>query len=395
VNEFLRRWLFLPEQASTVAPGIDELHYSLILATASGATLVTLVGAYLLIRYRRRLPDPESSNPDAAARPHPLIKVAALVVLVVLFVVWWVVGLGQYMRLRVAPEGAMTVYVTAKKWMWKFGYPEGARSIATLVVPVGRPVKVVLTSRDVIHSFFVPEFRVKQDALPGRYTTAWFEVRAPGTYPILCAQYCGTGHSTMRGEVVALPPADYARWLAGERPLARPAGPRYQEPALGLTGVADPREEVSMARQGERVAAEEGCLRCHTLDGTPHVGPTWAGLYGAMVPLEGGGEVIADEAYLTESMMDPKVKIVRGYRDVMPSYLGRLRAPDAAAIVELIKSLGDVVPGVRAPLPTEPLPPEPGPGLGADAQGRGERRPPARPEPPGGEIPVLDGGVRP
>src|SRR6202044_3705884 len=148
--------------------------------------LVTLVGGYFLVRYRRRLPDAEPSNPDAWARPHPLFKVGALMALMVLFVVWWVIGLRQYMRLRVAPEGAMTVYVTAKKWMWKFGYPEGARSIATLVVPVGRPVRLVMTSRDVIHSLFVPEFRVKQDVVPGRYTTSWFEVEALGTYPILC-----------------------------------------------------------------------------------------------------------------------------------------------------------------------------------------------------------------
>ncbi len=395
MNEFLRRYLFLPEQASTIARSLDELHYSLILSSIGGAALVTLVGAYFLIRYRRRLADGEPMNPDAAATPHPLFKVGALVTLIVLFIVWWVVGLRLYVRMRVAPEGAMTVYVTGKKWMWKFGYPEGARSIATLVVPAGRPVKLVLTSRDVIHSLFVPEFRIKQDAIPGRYTTVWFEAKAPGTYQILCTQYCGTGHSTMRGEVVVLVPDDYARWLAGVTPLPRPAGPEYEEPAIGRIGVADPRVELSMARQGERVAAEQGCLRCHTLDGTPHIGPTWAGLYGAMVPLEGGGEVVADEAYLTESIMDPKAKIHRGYTAVMPSYQGRLHAPDTAAIVELIKSLKDVTQTPREPLPAEQLPPLPGPLLDTDAEGRGERRAPPKPEPPGGEIPTQQGGERP
>src|SRR5262249_31321508 len=157
---------------------------------------------------------------------------------------------------------------------------------SVLYVPAGRPVKLIMTSRDVIHSFYVPDFRVKQDVVPGRYTTAWFEANAPGAYEILCAEYCGQGHSTMRCPVVALSPADYERWLGG----------------------AAPAQQRSLLRTGERVAADQGCLRCHTLDGTPHIGPTWAGLYGAVVPLEGGGEVKADEAYITESMMDPAVK---------------------------------------------------------------------------------------
>ena len=203
-----------------------------------------------------------------------------------LFLVFWVIGLREFVRLRVAPEGALTVYVTAKQWMWKFAYPEGARSIARLYVPVGRPVKLVMTSRDVVHSFFVPSFRVKQDVVPGRYTTLWFEVVAPGTYPVLCTQYCGTGHSMMRAEVVALRPADFERWLDGEQEPegGRIAGPVYVEPDLGLMDVAPP-EQTSLAREGVRVAANHGCLRCHTLDGTPHLGPTWAGLYGARVPL--------------------------------------------------------------------------------------------------------------
>jgi cytochrome c oxidase subunit 2 len=400
VNEILRRFLFLPPQASTIAYDLDLLHYFVILTTMAGATLVTLIGGYFVIRYRRRSADVRAANPDAMARPHPIYEVGALVTLMVLFLTWWVIGLGQFMRIRVAPPGAMSIYVTAKQWMWKFGYPEGARSISTLVVPTGRPVKLVMTSRDVIHSFFVPDFRVKEDVIPGRYTTLWFEVKAPGTYPILCSQYCGAGHSMMRGEVVALSPEDYARWLGGDLPVpgtrardsalratdsALPAPPG-ETPSLGLYPREEPRD-VSMVKQGERVAAEQGCLRCHTLDGTPHIGPTWAGLYGAEVPLEGGGTVVADEAYLTESIMDPKVKIHRGYPAVMPSYLGRLQAPDTAAIVELIKSLKGAVAGPRSPLPAAPLPPLPGPPLGPESQGRGAREAEPGPAPPGGEIP--------
>jgi cytochrome c oxidase subunit II len=344
VNEFLRRMLFLPEQASTIAPDLDALHFFVILTTMGGAVVVTLIGGYFLVRYRRRLPDTEPANPDAEARPHFAYKLFALVGLAVLFVVWWVIGLGQYMRMRIAPEDAMTVYVTGKQWMWKFAYPEGARSIARLYVPVGRPVKLVLTSRDVIHSLFVPSFRIKQDAVPGRYTTVWFEAVMTGTYPIFCTQYCGTGHSTMRAEVVVMRPQDFERWLGGQKsdPIAI-AGPRYEEPQLGLTQAA-PAEMTSLVRQGEIQAATLGCLRCHSLDGTPQIGPSWGGLYLSKVPLEGGGEVVADEAYITESIMDPMAKIHLGYAPVMPVYLGRLDAGETAAIVELIKSLRAVRP---------------------------------------------------
>lgn len=393
MNEFLRRFLFLPPQMSTVARQIDELHYFVILTTMAGAVLVTLVGGYFLIRYRHRDAGTELANPDAAAHGRPAFKISALVILAVLFLLWWALGLRDFVRLRVAPEGAMEVYVTAKQWMWKFAYPQGARSIARLYVPVGRPVKLIMTSRDVIHSFFVPDFRVKQDVVPGRYTTVWFEAVATGTYQILCTQYCGTGHSTMRADVVAMRPEDFERWLAGEDPgSARLPGPRYVEPQMGLTDAA-PAALLSMVRQGERVAADQGCLRCHTLDGTPHIGPTWAGLYDSLVPLEDGSEVVADGAYLTESMMDPKAKIHRGFQAVMPSYLGKLSAADTGAILELIKSLRDVrpEPGARTPLAAQP----PGPPLEQDdMEGRGLRHLPPEPQPPGGEpVRGRDGGT--
>jgi cytochrome c oxidase subunit II len=345
MNGFLRRILFLPVQGSTVAVAIDELHYFVIISTMLGATLVTLVGAYYLIRYRRREPERGQANPHAEAHPSVIFKLVSLIGLALLFLVFWVIGLRDFVRLRVAPEDSMIVYVTAKQWMWKFAYPEGARSIARLYVPVGRPVQLVMTSRDVIHSFFVPSFRVKQDVVPGRYTTLWFEAVAAGNYPVLCSQYCGTAHSTMRAEVVALSPADFERWLHGEQAPegGRVAGPVYVEPDLGLTDVS-PAEPVSLAREGVRVAANQGCLRCHTLDGTPHLGPTWAGLYGARVPLDDGTEVVADVAYLTESMMDPNAKLHRGYAPIMPSYLGRLGAGEVAALVELIASLKDAHP---------------------------------------------------
>ncbi len=212
VNELFRRVLFLPPQSSTMASDIDHLHYFVITTTMAGASLVGLLALYWVFKYRVR--GELSVRTEAAPTTPGWFELMLGGSLLGLFCVWWVIGFSQYVRLRVPPGNALDVYVTAKQWMWKFSYPDGQSSIATIYVPTGRPIKLMLTSRDVIHSFFVPDFRIKQDALPGRYTTTWFEVSEPGTHQVLCAEYCGTGHSIMRGQVVALDPSDYARWLA-------------------------------------------------------------------------------------------------------------------------------------------------------------------------------------
>jgi cytochrome c oxidase subunit 2 len=347
VNEFLRQLLFLPPQATTVARQIDHLHYFVILTTICGASFITVVGGVFLVKYRRRS-DAPAPRPTAAA---PLwLEVLIVASLFALFCGWWVIGDAQFVRLRVAPADTLDIYVTAKQWMWRFNYPDGGRAIAQLYVPVGRPVKLLMTSRDVIHSFYVPDFRVKQDVIPGRFTTLWFTVERAGTHQILCAEYCGAGHSTMRGEVIALDAADWARWLRGVETPPVP-GVDYREPSV--VGALAPAQQLDLARAGLRVAGERGCLRCHTVDGAPHIGPTWAALYRARVPLADGTTVIADEAYLTESMMDPLEKIHAGFAPVMPSYRALLAPEDVAAIVELVKSLRDVRPGAGAPPPRE------------------------------------------
>jgi cytochrome c oxidase subunit II len=333
---------------------VDRLHYFVIGCTIGGAFLVTIIGGILIIRYRRT-GSTEPPRADVNAQPPLWLERGAAASLFILFLVFWMVGVRQFSVLRVAPPGARPIYVTAKQWMWKFSYPEGAKSLSTLYVPVGQPVELIMTSRDVIHSFYVAEFRVKQDVLPGRYTSLWFEVTQPGRYEILCAEYCGNSHSMMRGEVIALEPADFARWLSGAPASGAVAPPVYDPPEIAAGN--DPREPLSMVRQGEIAAAAHGCLRCHTTDGTEHIGPTWAGMYRSSVPLEDKSYVIADEAYITESMMDPMVKVHRGFRPVMPSYLGLIEPPDTAAIIEFIKSLRDVtpVPGSGG----SPAPPDP------------------------------------
>ncbi len=265
MNELLRRLLDLPPQASTFAYSVDLLHYFVIATTLLGATFVFGLALYFLWKGRRHAP-------GALTTPVPTSGATELTViagLLTIFITFWVVGATQYSAIMTPPPNAMPVYVTAKQWMWKFSYADGRSSIDVLTVPVGRPVKLVMTSRDVIHSFYVPAFRMKHDVVPGRYYAAWFQATTPGTFDIRCAEYCGVSHSGMLGQVRVLSADDYRRW---------------QESAT-------PGESQDLAAEGLRVAARRGCLGCHTLDGQPHIGPSFAGLYGSDVALQGGHTV--------------------------------------------------------------------------------------------------------
>jgi cytochrome c oxidase subunit 2 len=312
VLELMRRLLMLPPQASSVAPEFDLLHFAVIGSAIIGSIGVSIATAYFFFVYRER---PGQRRRYVRNREHVRFELVAAGGTLALFLAFWVVGFRQYTQLRDPPPGAMRVYVVAKQWMWEFAYPNGMTAQEDLRVPVDQPIEVVLTSRDVLHSFYVPAFRLKQDVIPGRMVSMWFTATRPGRYDILCAEYCGNGHSRMRGSVIVMSEEDYARWASG-------------------TTSGD------LAGAGLRIAAERGCLRCHTVDGTPHIGPTWYGLYGSQVPVEGGGTVRADDAYLTESMMDPTAKVHAGFVPIMPSYLGQLSGPEAAALVEYIRSLG-------------------------------------------------------
>ncbi|HTE55184.1 MAG TPA: cytochrome c oxidase subunit II [Kofleriaceae bacterium] len=346
MSELLRRILMLPEQSSTVAADIDRLHYFVIVVTMLGAAGVAATTLWFLIRYREGGPLSRRSRGKTGEEIRPARTRAALIAeltavggLLSLFVLWWVIGFRQFVGLHSPPEDSLEVYVTAKQWMWSFAYPNGTGSNGVLYVPVGQPVELIMTSRDVVHSFYVPEFRIKQDVVPGRSSTVWFEVVRPGRYQVFCAEYCGISHSTMRAQVIALDGEDYARALEGLSAIQL-AGPTADRPAV--VGEQAPAEPLSLAAIGQRVAAQAGCLRCHTVDGTAHTGPTWAGLYGATIPLEGGQVAVASEAYLTESMMDPRAKVHLGFKPVMPSYQGIIDAPQIGALVHYIRSLRDV-----------------------------------------------------
>jgi cytochrome c oxidase subunit 2 len=327
VNDLMRRMLFLPEQASTFAKPVDYLHYFVITVTMVVSVAVGLMAFAFFFKYRQRRPG--QSTPLVI--PSVKFEVVVIGVPLFFFLLWFVQGYKDYIWYASPPKNAMDIYVMGKKWMWKFAYPDGPNAIGTIHVPANRPVRMLMTSRDVIHSFYVPDFRIKQDVLPGRYTETWFEANKPGRYQILCAEYCGTWHSQMWGEVVVMPPAEFDAWLAEEK--------RGLSQRVDTGGDDGPGFRGSLVEYGQRIAVAQGCLKCHSMDGEPHIGPTWLDLYLRRETLDNGQTVIADEAYLTDSMIDPRGKIVRGFKPVMPTYKGKLAAPEAAALVEFIKSL--------------------------------------------------------
>jgi cytochrome c oxidase subunit 2 len=304
----------LPEQASTVAPQVDALYLFLVamsvFLTLLAAGLVVVFG----IRFRRR---PGGAAPEAPHEDNRL-ELAAGALLLVLILVLFGWGAKVYFRNMRPPPDAMEILVTGKQWMWKLQHPNGRREINTLHVPVGRPIQLTMTSEDVIHSFFIPAFRVKHDVLPGRYTRLWFEATKPGRYRLFCAEYCGTEHSMMGGWVVALSPADYERWLAGESPVAAMETP---------------------VQAGERLFTQLGCQTCHH-SGSGQLGPNLAGAAGRVVKLADGSEVVANDDYLRESILNPHAKIVAGYAPIMPVFKGLVNEDQLMQLIAYIKSLG-------------------------------------------------------
>jgi cytochrome c oxidase subunit 2 len=233
------------------------------------------------------------------------------------FFVW---GAFLYFEERTPPQDALEVYTVAKQWMWKFEHKGGQREINELHVPVGRDVKMILTSQDVIHSFFVPAFRLKQDVVPGRYTTLWFRATKPGTYHLFCSQYCGTQHSGMIGWVVVMEPSDYEAWMSG-------------------SGGSQP-----LAETGQKLFNDLGCVTCHRSD-TQGRGPDLAGIFGKTVVLQDGRTLTVDENYIRESILEPGAKVVQGFKPIMPTFQGQVSDEQLNALVDYVKSLGEPQPG--------------------------------------------------
>ncbi|HEY7323136.1 MAG TPA: cytochrome c oxidase subunit II [Candidatus Binatia bacterium] len=299
-----------PDQASTMATQVDSLFFFLVGVSVFFATLIFIVIIVFAVKYRRRSENEQPQEVHGDLRLEILWTVIPLGLTLVMFV--W--GARLFFMINDPPANSLEINIVAKQWMWKVQHPEGQLEIDELHIPVGRPVKLIMTSQDVIHDFFVPAFRVKKDVLPGRYTTVWFEATTPGEYHLFCSQYCGTQHSGMIGRVVVMPVTEYQAWLSG-----------------GATG-------VSLATAGERLFERLGCNTCHLVNGTGR-GPSLEGLFGKTVKLAGGNSVTADETYIRESIVNPQAKIVAGYQPIMPVFKGLISEDGILQILAYIKTL--------------------------------------------------------
>jgi len=297
-----------------MAGNVDALFIFLLIVTGMVALLVFVCLILFAARFRYR-------RGVAAEQIEGSIPLEVTWSVIPTFVFFAIFGWGAwvYFQERTPPRDATEVYVVAKQWMWKLEHAEGQREINELHVPVGRDVKLIMTSQDVIHSFYIPAFRIKQDVLPGRYTTAWFRAIKPGTYHLFCAEYCGTQHSGMVGSIVVMEPAQYEAWMSGGTP-----GP--------------------LSSTGEKIFAELGCSTCHRNDSQGR-GPGLQGVFGKPVLLEDGRTVNADENYIRESILDPGAKIVQGYKPVMPTFQGLVSEEQLNALVAYVKSLSAAKPG--------------------------------------------------
>jgi cytochrome c oxidase subunit 2 len=324
---------FFPQQASEQAVTIDALYFFLVAVSAFFAGLIAILVVVFAFKFRRRHDKEIGEAIHGSLALELLWTFIPLGITMVMFV--W--GAQVFLHMTRPPRGAMEIYIVGKQWMWKAQHMDGAREINELHVPIGRPVKLIMGSEDVIHSFFIPAFRVKADVVPGRYNTMWFTASKPGQYHIFCTQYCGTKHSAMIGTVTAMEPADYQAWLSG-----------------GSTG-------GTMVETGAKLFVDLSCNTCH-LDTGQGRGPTLKGLYGKQVLLQGGETTPMDDAYIRESILHPQAKIVSGFQPIMPTMQGLVTEEQVLQLIAYIKSLSDssttATPATQTPAGQPGAPPQ-------------------------------------
>jgi cytochrome c oxidase subunit 2 len=304
-----------PTSASSQAFPVDLLYVFLVAVCTATTVVIFAAVAFFATKYRRR-----HGREATPIHGSLILEIAWSIAPLGVFMVFFVWGAVLYFQLRTPPADSAEVYIVAKQWMWKLQHMEGQREINELHVPVNRDIKLIMTSQDVIHSFFVPEFRIKMDVLPGRYTTMWFRATRTGTYHLFCSQYCGTMHSGMVGQVVVMEPAAYQAWMTGG----------------GATG--------SLADNGKALFQQLGCSTCHRFD-VQGRGPNLIGVFGKPVQLEDGRTVIADENYVRESILSPAAKVVSGFKPIMPVFQGQVSEEQLNALVAYVKSLAQAPAG--------------------------------------------------
>ncbi len=303
---------WMPPQVSTVAQGVDWL-FNLILAI-SVFFFVLIVAAMVLfvVKYRHREGVKAGDSPS-----HNLpLELTWTGIPVVIVIIIFFFGFRGFLDMATPPANAYEILVEGQKWTWSFTYPNGYVD-QNLHVPVNRPIQLVMSSADVIHSLYVPAFRIKMDVVPGRYSKAWFEATAPGEYDLFCTEYCGTSHSDMLAHVIVHPPGEFEQWL---------------DQASNFL------ETMSPVDAGRKLFQVRGCQQCHSMDGSAKTGPSLLGVFGREAQMADGSIVVADENYLRQSILEPNARVVAGYEPVMPTYQGRLEDEEILAIIEYLKA---------------------------------------------------------
>ena len=311
--QFLIKWLnnsaLFPREASTIAPYMDSLYLFLVAMTVVGVLLVLCLIVAFSVRYRK------ARNPVATQiEGSTLLEATWTIIPLGIFLVAFVWGALLYFRIYTPPVNSMNIYIVGKQWMWKAEHPGGQHEINALHVPTGRPIQLTMISQDVFHSFSIPDFRIKREVIPGRYSTVWFEPTQVGTYHIFCTQYCGTQHSGMIGEVTVLAPEDYKKWLAQSN------------------------SGMSLAQNGERLFASMGCNSCHSGNAAAR-GPNLAGVYGSRLTLTDGSQVLVNDAYIRDAILNPSEHVTAGFAPIMPTYQGQISEDGLIDLVEYIKDM--------------------------------------------------------
>ncbi len=303
----------LPAQGTTHAKDVDDLYMFVFWLSVVFFLIITGLVVAFVVKYRRRGPNDRTGNLTHHLGMELTWSIVPLLLCMVIF--FW--GFKDYMTANVPPGDAMEINVVAEKWLWTFEYPDGMRSIGSLHVPVGKPVRLIMQSKDVLHSFFIPGFRIKMDVLPNRYTEQWFQADEPGVYDVQCAEYCGRGHSQMNAKIYVDTPEKYEDFLEnGDEEMRK----------------------MPLAELGKLIYETRGCITCHSLDGSRGQGPSWKGIFGADHKMTDGRSFKVDENYLRESILEPQAMIVQGYEGIMPTYQGLLRDREILAIIEFIKA---------------------------------------------------------
>jgi cytochrome c oxidase subunit II len=311
--QFLVKWMtnfaLFPPEASKIAPEMDALFFFMVLVSLIGLTLVVLLLVSFSLLYNKK------RHPVAVQiEGSTLLEATWTIIPLGLFLIMFVWGALLYFRIYTPPANAMNIYVVGKQWMWKAEHPGGQHEINSLHIPINQPVQLTIISQDVFHSFSIPAFRVKREAIPGRYSTMWFEANQVGTYHLFCTQYCGTNHSQMIGDVVVMTPDDFKQWLAGST------------------------SGNSLAQNGERLFSSLSCTACHNTRPDAR-GPNLAGVYGSHLTLTSGQTITVDDEYLRSAILNPSQHITQGYAPIMPTYQGQISEDGVIALVEYLRNL--------------------------------------------------------